>query len=445
MVAAAPILSTDGRPYRPTGNHVRLWACRDPIVVYEGPAGTGKTRSDLEKINACAEKYPGSRQMILRNERSSLTHTVLPEFEGAVLPIGHPARRGARADNRSAYYYPNGSVVVLGGLDDVDKVLSSQMDRIVVFEATDTAEADIQQLLTRLRNGVLPYQQLVLECNPKGPQHWINQWASKGRATRIRTTHRDNPRYWDEDAGDWTDEGRAYVLGILSKLEGTARARMFEGRWVAAEGLVYDTFSREIHVGTDDAPPKRVLISVDDGYSDPFSAHRYHLDSDRRIHVKAERYARGLLFEDKRRAIAELGGAEAEAILVDAAAAALIAELRQHFPNVVACDKRLPIVEGIGLVRERLRVQGDGRPRLTVDPSCRAMLDEMDTYEWKRSKEGQAKDVPVDQCNHALDDLRYLVVHEDAGSQPFVEVASIGGVSARADVWGDDDRLWRAL
>ena len=44
------------RPYRPYGAAYDMWCCRAPEVLIEGPAGTGKSRAVLEKINLACMK-----------------------------------------------------------------------------------------------------------------------------------------------------------------------------------------------------------------------------------------------------------------------------------------------------------------------------------------------------------------------------------------------------
>jgi phage terminase large subunit len=54
-------------------------------------------------------------------------------------------------------------------------------------------------------------------------------------------------------------------------------------------------------------------------------------------------------------------------------------------------------------VQDLLKIQGDGKPRLTVDPSCVNVINEFESYTWKPEK-----DEPVKENDHAMDAVRYL-------------------------------------
>jgi len=79
-------------------------------------------------------------------------------------------------------------------------------------------------------------------------------------------------------------------------------------------------------------------------------------------------------------------------------------------------------------VQERLKKAGDGRPRLFVfrdalvdaDPALMAArkpyatVHEFDAYVWPKGQDGKPqKEVPVDEDNHGMDALRYIVAWAD--------------------------------
>jgi hypothetical protein len=155
-LATAP--TADHRLYAPAGAQKTIMGCRDREVIVVGPADTGKTRTIFEKIHRALECYPGARVLYARKTRASCTDTGLVTFEDRVLPPGHYLRKGPKRDQRHAYKYDNGSELVVGGLDDMEKHRSSEYDWVYVQEVSEATEDDWENLLraTSGRAGVLP-------------------------------------------------------------------------------------------------------------------------------------------------------------------------------------------------------------------------------------------------------------------------------------------------
>ena len=193
--------------FQSCGANREILSCRDLEVLAEGPAGTGKTLTILNKLVIAAMKYSGMRAAIVRKTRTSMTQTVLQTLEKKVLPPNVKLHT-----TRQSYTFPNGSEIVIGGMDKPDKILSSEYDMIFPNEATELSIVDYETLLTRLRHGVMPYQQIIPDCNPGPKTHWLNERAQTSQMTRIKTTHKDNPHLWNGHS--WTEAGVQY-LSIL--------------------------------------------------------------------------------------------------------------------------------------------------------------------------------------------------------------------------------------
>jgi phage terminase large subunit len=198
----------------------------------------------------------------------------------------------------------------------------------------------------------------------------------------------------------------------LEGLPGIARKRFLEGKWVGSDGLVYDRWDRAVHVRADGRGVRRVVLAVDEGYTNPFAALRVEIDGDGRLYVSGEFYRRQQNVSQKVAAVRAMG--ECEAVVVDPSAADLIRELRDAgLPVVPALNE---VFDGIMKVQQRLTLAGDGYPRLTVDPGCDNLIREFETYEWKANRQsGATKDEPIKEHDHALDALRYAVAYLDRG------------------------------
>lgn len=258
---------------------------RDARVVVDGPLGTGKSRMLLEKARAFALKYPGCRVLLLRKFRKWLTETVLVTWEQEVVLKEELIPDRVQRSSRSIYRFRNGSEVVVAGLDDPQAVFSSQFDLILIFEATEVSQPVVEQVDGRLRNNKAPYQQLLMDCNPSSPNHWLHVKFTAGWCRRLPMRHTDNPALFARNPDGSltlgadgepvpTRYGRDYLARLATGLSGVRALRLLKGLWVQAEGVVYEGFDPHLHVKRRSDFPgwqaRDQLWAVDFGFNDPF-------------------------------------------------------------------------------------------------------------------------------------------------------------------------------
>jgi phage terminase large subunit len=199
------------------------------------------------------------------------------------------------------YRYPGGATVAVCGLDDPEKIKSTEFDVIYVQEATELEQLDWELLVSRLRNGVLSYQQLIADCNPADPYHWLKQRCDRGECLLLDTRHEDNPVLFDHNQGDWTVFGREY-LRTLDTLTGYTYQRLRLGLWVAADGMFFTEWNPEKHIGEAFEVPESWprWVSVDYGYAAPWCALWFTRNPEtREVWVYRERYQSGLRDEEQ--------------------------------------------------------------------------------------------------------------------------------------------------
>lgn len=409
--------------YRPEGAALRLMTCRDPEVLLSGPAGTGKSRAALEKLNAVALKYPGMRALIVRKVRDTLGPSVLKTWKELVvseaLAAGYVKFYGGSAEEPPQYRYSNGSTIVLGGMDKASKIMSTEFDVIYVPEAIELTEGDWESLTSRLRNGVMPYQQLIADTNPDTETHWLNVRCNTGVTTRLESRHRDNPMLYATD-GQLTERGAAY-MAKLDALTGVRRSRLRDGLWVAAEGIVYDGWDRSVHViPRFDIPedwPRD--LAIDWGFTNPLVVQWWAEDPDGRLFRYRELYQTGLLAAEAGAIVASyperIRRAVADHDAGDRAAFTKASGIRAH-------PAQKDVTVGLQTVAGRLAPADDGRPRLfflegsliardpalveAALPTCTE--EEVPGYVWDRSTAARReKESPVKDNDHGLDAMRY--------------------------------------
>ena len=419
--------SNPDRVYR--GNNAELIRTRAPEVMLSGPAGTGKSLACLHKLHRCAQKYPGMRGLIVRKTRESLTQSALVTFEDKVMSRAWYRRIGGNCQRRvrQSYIYPNGSEIVVGGIDKASKVMSNEYDLIYENEAVELSEGDHEALSSRLRNGVMPYQQIIGDTNPDAPTHWIKQRASAGGIDLLETRHEDNPLYWDDVGQAWTEAGQLY-MARLERLTGVRFLRLRRGIWAGAEGQIYDEWDEAIHViDPFDIPAEWPRYrSIDFGYTNPFVCQWWALDPDGRLYLYRELYAPTRLVSDW--AVQIVLCSEGEHI--ECTPADWDAEGRATLESCgvrtePACKDVSP---GIEAVQRRLRKAGDGRPRLFVFRSATVARDvrlveakkpastveEIPGYVWAPPLPNRApKEEPRKIDDHGCDAMRYMVAQID--------------------------------
>lgn len=416
------------RAYRPYGAALALFYDRAPEIVVSGPAGTGKSRACLEKLHLCASKYPRMRGLIIRKTRESLSEAALVTYEDKVLPENSPIADGPRRNFRQVYTYPNKSQIVVGGLDKPGKVMSTEYDLIYVQEAVELDLADWLALTTRLRNNVMPYQQVIADSNPDAPTHWLWVRAQSMLTRMLHSRHEDNPRLFR--GGVLTDEGRIYIERLdrlghknpeTGEIEGTEYARLRLGQWVQATGLIFDVWA--------DGPPDgnvteaanyedgagTVVWFVDDGYvgsrdgatgqwtadSHPRVFLLAQLRHDGTINIFAESDRAGVLSDVHVTEVLALPYPRPDYAVVDKSAAELKGRL--HAVQIYTRNGPADVEESIKELRRALALDANNRRRVRVHPRCRNLRAEMASY--RRDANGKI----VKAFDHSVDALRYGV------------------------------------
>jgi phage terminase large subunit len=407
--------------YSPRGAAAALWCCKDPELVIAGPAETGKTFAALQKLDACMWKYPGAQAALVRKTRHSMSGSVLATYENKVLGRGTPVvPYGGK--NPDWYDYPNGSRVYVGGMDNPDKILSSERDLILVNQAEELTLDDWEKLTTRAtgRAGTMPYAQVIGDCNPGPPTHWIKQ---RTRLHLLESRHEDNPILFD-DAGVVTAQGRR-SLSVLDGLTGVRYRRLRLGQWAAAEGAVYEDWDTAIHLIDRFPIPDnwQKIRSIDFGYTNPFVCQWWAIDGDGRMYLYREIYMSQRTVNRHAPQITALSADERYDVTIADHDAEDRATLRET--GIATAPARKDVSPGIQAVQERLKPAGDGRPRLfilrdslvEVDTSLQerrkptSTAAEFDGYVWQQSPDGRpVKEAPVKVDDHGMDALRYAVM-----------------------------------
>ena len=419
--------------YQAYGGALKLWNCREQEVLISGAADTGKSRVCLQKVDALCRLYPKTHALFVRRHRSDMKDTTVQSlvqgvYGGDEKEVGVTKVGGV---NPFEFHYNNGSIIRLRGMDDGSKSLGGEYDIVFVSQAEELSESNWNTLSTRVtgRSGHTPYPQLMADANPGPPNHFLMHRES---LVKIKSIHQDNPELYDQETGKITEQGKLRMKPLYA-LTGIERRRLLEGKWVAAEGIVYDDFDASIHITEDYPVGGERILCIDFGYAHPLVCQWWYVDPNGRMTLTREIYKTNLLVEDL-------------AIMI-----ATITKQNNEWISKIVCDhdpedratlerhlgiKTLPATKGPGsvrngivMVKERLRPGHDGRPMIliannalhSVDPVLRerrkpvSTESEFNLYSWKENIRGDVQDEPIKQDDHGLDAMRYIVNHVDGG------------------------------
>jgi len=420
--------SVDALSFR--GGASDFWDYKGQEAILSGPYETGKTMAALFKLHSLLSCFARSQALMVRKTYKSIKASAVATYEKKILfaPPDHPQSPITKYGGESPehYDYPNGSRLYVGGMDNADKFLSAEFDFIYVNQAEELLLDDWEKLMGRAtgRAGNAPYTQIMGDCNPGPPSHWIKQ---RETLRLFESRHEDNPSLYDQDAHDWTAQGRK-SLAILDSLTGVRYKRGRLGLWVAAEGQVYE-FDPAIHITPkmrNEWQSRPKYRTIDFGYNNPFVCQWWVEDFDGTLICYRQIYMTGRTVKRHADTVKALTGTERIVDTICDHDAEDRATLHENGIPTVAADKRITV--GIEKVQERLAKSGNGKTRLLfvadslveVDGELRdkrqplCTEDEFAMYVYPIGMDGKPmKELPIDAYNHGMDAMRYMVMYKD--------------------------------
>jgi phage terminase large subunit len=451
-------------------------------LLYSGSFAAGKSRAGCEKGYKLNLRYPGNRGLIVRKSlvdvkastiNQSLLTDVIPKshivdhnkgdcvikhLTGTTDPQGEPVLS-------EIHYYGLSSGEKTSSDDLPRKIGSTEFGWIFVDEGTELNEGEWSQLLGRLRynehrqGGLvypIPIQQIFTATNPDSPNHWMHDYFG------LDGSAKGGRKYWlanlEDNRAHVPDE---YIKDLKASLSGRYYERYVEGKWVGAEGMVYDEFDPSKHLLhpnelnsyfgiTDDAesrwevhgreqyedgesswfvsPPQnwRIYRAIDFGYRNPFVCQFWARSPEDDLILFREIYEPEKTIREHIPRIQSMTptGHKVEMTITDHDAESH-ETLKQEGISSANADKA--IEPGIQSVKERLKLDDRGRPslffmqgarchaphnRLQLDDKPLKTVDEIYDYEWDEDEEE-----PIKADDHGLDAMRYVVHTLDSGPQ----------------------------
>lgn len=173
---------------------------RHRFLILKGGGGSGKSIFAGQLVLERANSEPGHRVLVARKVARTLKDSCYAQLCAQAREL---YGLDESAFSRNEIKFPNGSVILFAGLDDVEKLKSIYNITIIwVEEASEITEEDFNQLDIRLRTA-FPYRlQMILTFNPVSITHWLKRRFFDKEDPRARvheSTYLDN-RFLIDDA-----------------------------------------------------------------------------------------------------------------------------------------------------------------------------------------------------------------------------------------------------
>ena len=400
------------------------------INLWEGAIRSGKTIGSLIRW----AEYVG-REAPAGGILFMVGQTLQTLERNVIAPMMDPAVFGPAA--ALIHHTPNtGTAVIFGrtvhlvGAKDAKafgRIRGATCAGAYVDEASLLPKGFLTELLGRLS---LRGAKLFGTTNPDGPAHWLKvEFIDRAHELSMRVfsfTLDDNPSLDPE-----------YVRAIKAEHTGLWYQRLILGRWVAAEGIVYDAWNPGVHVVKSLPRIERwFALGLDYGTTNPLDAvtlgRGRDTDGVTRLYVGGEwrhdpRVAkirltdaqhssrvREFLEQHPREDATPTLGIRPDFLCVDPSAASFIEQLmHDRVGNVTPANN--DVLDGIRTVSSLLAAD-----RLRVHESCKPLISEMASYSWDDKATEAGQDKPLKVADHAADALRYAVHTTQALWRPHV-------------------------
>ena len=359
-----------------------------------GSAGSGKSYTIAQRliIRCCNEPI---RVLVCRRYATTLRNSCFTLFK-EILAKWQLTNYVKIRETDMSIIFPNGSQIIMVGLDTEEKLLSlTNISTIWIEEAYEVEKNKVEQLNLRMR-GTASNQQLLLSWNPISKNSWLYNFTVEEppeNSIFIHSTYKDNPFL------------NAEYVAALDEMEirNPAKYRVYGlGEWgVDTEGLVITNWKKE-----DFNPMELAALGYehragcDLGWIDKTAIIDTLYDRDNKtIYVFNEFYKSGCQLSDIATAIKEMNLKKTK-LFVDAAEPRSTQYFKQENINATPCAKgRDSVKAGLMFLQDNL---------IIVSPSCQNFITELENFSYIKSKvTGEFTEDTTHEWSHAIDACRY--------------------------------------
>lgn len=359
-----------------------------------GSAGSGKSYTIAQRIIIRCTKEP-IRVLVCRRYATTLRNSCFALFK-EILTKWKLLPYVKIKETDMSITFPNGSQIIMVGLDTEEKLLSlTNISTVWVEEAYEVEKSKVEQLNLRMR-GTAANQQLILSWNPISKHSWLYEFTVNNppeNSVFIHSTYKDNPFLNPE-----------YVQALDEmEIRNPEKYRVYgRGEWgVDSSGLVIKNWKTEAFDAMElAAAGLEHRAGMDLGWIDKSAIIDTLYDkANHTIYVFNEFYKSGCQPSELAAAIKDMNLAKSK-IKVDAAEPRTIQFFRNEGINAEGATKGKDSVKaGLMFLQDNL---------IIVHPKCQNFITELENFSYIKSKQtGEWTEDTTHQYSHAIDAARY--------------------------------------
>jgi len=378
-------------------------------VFLQGGTRSGKTYSVLHYLIALCLDYPNGKLEIdiVRNTFKLVKSTTWKDMQDILEDMNlYDLNHHNKTDH---IYNLNGNTINYYGADDPDKAHGRKRDIIFLNECNQIDEDTIDQIEPRTT------YRLIADYNPAiGDDHWLDRFLET--YPPLKTTYRDNPYLTpDQVASIESRKDKPYWWTVYGTGERAKREGVIFPNWEYGE---FDT-SLPFYYG------------LDFGYkNDPDACVKVAIDEKREIiYVDELFYDYGNTINEIAKRVKELPKAP---MVADSAEQRLINHLVTKSGQAIR-----PVKKGQGSVLQGIKLMENYK--IVITKRISNLKVEMNNYSWS----DKSATAPIDDYNHAIDAIRYVVFTYCNRAYPKQNVSNtLSARIARGESLGSEGIEW---
>lgn len=240
----------------------RLLASLATNIMLRGGSRSGKTFLIIRAMCVRAMKAPNSKHAVFRfrfnHAKASIWKDTLPK----VMRLCFPQVPLDLNETDLVGTFPNGSQIILGGLDDkarVEKILGGEYSTIYFNESSQIPWSSIEVAMSRLAENSGLALKAYFDCNPPSKLHWSYQLFRLKLKPGTKEALPDPSDYVEMlvNPADNRDNLPAKYFDILGGMSAAQRLRFERGEWASeVNGALWSIEDRK-------APDDRVIPGID--------------------------------------------------------------------------------------------------------------------------------------------------------------------------------------